>query len=344
MGFRYRKTVTLMPGVRMSITPRGIGYSAGVRGARISRSATGRVTRTLSIPGTGLSHVQTLSSGNRSSTTSSSTRAGSVRAGAYQPPALAPAAPKPGLFAPASEKALYRAVVAGAPRPEELPRIAQEHPEVRVVAAALEGFFQFQLGRHERARECLAWAFTQPDPFVLPFAVKYLSGASVAVEISDGVTAALPMDRTAVALAVAELHQAAGDLDAAIGTVERVDPPTVFAALSLAELYVEAGRYRDAVEITDGVGNADDASALLCVFRGVALREQGFHDAAREAFKEALRFRSRSPGVRHRALVERATSYLMQDRNTLARKDLEKVLAEDSDAPGLAETLAQLPS
>lgn len=340
MGFRYRKTVTLLPGVRMSITPKGIGYSAGVRGARMSRSATGRVTRTMSIPGTGLSHVQTLSSGSRSHAPTGSRSAG---AAPYTAAGSAPAAPKPGMFAPPAEKELYRAVVAGPPRADELPKIGREHPDVRVLAAALEGFFQFQLGNHMRARKCLAWAFVQPDPFVLPFARKYLAGATVTVEISDGVTVALPMDRTAVALAVAELHQEAGDLDAAIATVERVDPPTVFAALSLAELYVEAGRFRDAVEITDGIGNADDASALLCVFRGIALREQGFHDAAREAFKEALRFRSRSAEVRHRALIERASSYLAQGRNAMARKDLEKVLAEDSDAPGLAQALAQLP-
>lgn len=334
MGFRYRKSITLLPGVRMNITPKGIGYSAGVRGARVSRSATGRVTRTLSIPGTGLSHVQTLSGGTRARPTAAPARTS----------APAPA-PKPGLFAPAAEKALYQAVAAGTPRPDDLPKVGREHPEVRVLAAALEGFLQFQTGNHTRARECLAWAFAQPqDPFTLPFAVKYLTGASITVEISSGVSAALPMDKAALALAVAELHQEAGDLDAAIGTVERVDPPTVFAALSLAELYVEAGRYADAVEITDGMSNADDASALLLVFRGVALREQGFHDAAREAFKEALRFRTRASGVRHRALVERASSYLMQGRNAMARKDLEKVLAEDSDAPGLAAALAQLPT
>lgn len=338
MGFRYRKSITLMPGVRMNISPSGIGYSAGVRGARISRSPSGRVTRTLSIPGTGLSHVQTLSGGSRSGARSS----GAASRAASPSPA---APPKPGLFAPAAEKALYQAVAAGTPRPDDLPKVGRDHPEVRVLAATLEGFLQFQTGNHARARECLAWAFAQPqDPFTLPFATKYLTGASITVEISSGVSAALPMDKTALALAVAELHQEAGDLDAAIGTVERVDPPTVFAALSLAELYVEAGRYADAVEITDGMANADDASALLLVFRGVALREQGFHDAAREAFKEALRFRTRAAGVRHRALVERATSYLLQGRNALARKDLEKVLAEDSDAPGLAAALAQLPT
>lgn len=80
------------------------------------------------------------------------------------------------------------------------------------------------------------------------------------------------------------------------------------------------------------------------MFRGVAPREQGYHEAAREAFMEALLFRSGSADVLHRPLVERATSHLIQGRNALAFEDLEKVLAEDSDAPGLVEALAQLPS
>jgi tetratricopeptide (TPR) repeat protein len=78
------------------------------------------------------------------------------------------------------------------------------------------------------------------------------------------------------------------------------------------------------------------------VLRGIALREQGFHDAAREAFKEALRSRSRPAEIRHRALIERAATYLAQGRRAPARKDLERVLADNSAYPGLAVLLKQL--
>ena len=30
MGFRYRKSIKIMPGVRMNVSRSGIGYSAGV--------------------------------------------------------------------------------------------------------------------------------------------------------------------------------------------------------------------------------------------------------------------------------------------------------------------------
>jgi hypothetical protein len=88
------------------------------------------------------------------------------------------------------------------------------------------------------------------------------------------------------------------------------------------------------------VTNDDDATALLCVFRGVALREQGYNEAAKAAFKEALRARSRDRPIRQRALIERARVFLTDGRKAQARKDLERILAEDSEYPGLAELLS----
>ena len=44
MGFRVRKSITVVPGVRVNLSRSGIGYSAGVRGARVSRSPGGRIT------------------------------------------------------------------------------------------------------------------------------------------------------------------------------------------------------------------------------------------------------------------------------------------------------------
>jgi tetratricopeptide (TPR) repeat protein len=140
---------------------------------------------------------------------------------------------------------------------------------------------------------------------------------------------------------LAELHQEAGNLAAAIEVVEHLEP-TTYAAVSLAELYSQAGRHADVVEVTEGVSNQDDGTALLCVFRGIAFREQGFHEAAREALKEALRSKKRDPVVRHRALLERAKSYLSEGKRALARKDLERILAEDSDYDGLRELLDTL--
>ncbi|TNE62533.1 MAG: DUF4236 domain-containing protein [Sphingomonadales bacterium] len=55
MGFRYRKSVKLLPGVRLNLSKSGISTSFGGRGATVNVSKRG-VRTTLSIPGTGLSY------------------------------------------------------------------------------------------------------------------------------------------------------------------------------------------------------------------------------------------------------------------------------------------------
>ena len=57
MGFRFRKSINVGGGFRINLSKTGIGYSWGVKGYRITKTATGGVRSTASIPGTGISHV-----------------------------------------------------------------------------------------------------------------------------------------------------------------------------------------------------------------------------------------------------------------------------------------------
>lgn len=58
MGLRYRKSINLGGGFRVNISKSGVGYSWGVKGARITKTAKGTTRKTLSIPGTGISYVE----------------------------------------------------------------------------------------------------------------------------------------------------------------------------------------------------------------------------------------------------------------------------------------------
>jgi hypothetical protein len=42
MGFGYRKRKKIAPGVNLNFSKKGVGVSVGKKGARLSRSATGR--------------------------------------------------------------------------------------------------------------------------------------------------------------------------------------------------------------------------------------------------------------------------------------------------------------
>ena len=68
MGLRYRKSINLGGGFRINLSKSGIGYSWGVKGYRVTKTAKGTIRTTASIPGTGISYVhETGNANNRSS-------------------------------------------------------------------------------------------------------------------------------------------------------------------------------------------------------------------------------------------------------------------------------------
>ncbi|WP_455226445.1 DUF4236 domain-containing protein [Lautropia mirabilis] len=64
MGLRFRKSVKLMPGIRVNFGKNGTSYSIGPRGANINLSKKG-VYGNASIRGTGLSYRARLDGGTR---------------------------------------------------------------------------------------------------------------------------------------------------------------------------------------------------------------------------------------------------------------------------------------
>lgn len=64
MGFRFRKSVSLFPGVRLNIGKSGLGVSAGVKGARVGVGSKGAYT-SVGISGTGISSVNYLGKGKK---------------------------------------------------------------------------------------------------------------------------------------------------------------------------------------------------------------------------------------------------------------------------------------
>jgi tetratricopeptide (TPR) repeat protein len=331
MGFRMRKSIKVAPGVRLNVSKTGVGASVGAGGVRYSAHSSGRrtVSARSGVPGV---YYQESVGGGRSKGSGSS-------AGAAGAQPVGPASPKkPGLFAPKGEKELYKAVKAQ--DAEAIKRVGEQHPDFRLGSYSIAGLMTLPTAPSE-AERLLEEAFaTGEDPADDKFISSYMY-TRLELPIAEGVTAELPINRDAVGLALAEVKQEQGNLDGAIEVVEQLEP-TTYSAVSLAELYAQAGRWDDVVGLTEGVKNEDDAGAILCVFRGLAFREQGFHEAAHEALKEALRSRSRAAEIRHLALAERAQNYLARGKKSQARKDLERILADDSGYAGVREQLAAL--
>ena len=57
MGFfRFRRSIKLLPGIRLNIGKRGVSTSIGVRGAHVTLGH-GKLRETVGLPGTGLSYT-----------------------------------------------------------------------------------------------------------------------------------------------------------------------------------------------------------------------------------------------------------------------------------------------
>jgi tetratricopeptide (TPR) repeat protein len=179
------------------------------------------------------------------------------------------------------------------------------------------------------------------DPARDPFLNRYMPGITIVLGLTAEITAALPADRDALGLLLAELRQATGDAAQATDCVcvESLTPssPT---AVSLAELYASQNRWSDIVDLTNELENDDELLTYMLIQRAVAFRELRMFDAARESFKRALAARSRPPILRHLGLVERGQCYLAEGKRAMARKDFQKVLAANANYPGLADHLA----
>ena len=331
MGFRMRRSFSVVPGVRVNLSGRSVGVTVGGKFGRTTvNSRTGTHT-SYSLPGTGLSY-----------TTARHTVAKPSAVVPRPPQAAAQALPvRPGLLAPRGEKELFEALEMD--RHGDLEAIASHHPELRHTCMVIDAFNRAHSPATHRPIRAMfeeLWA-SGYEPGTDAFLQKYASASHCSITLAPGIRVTLPLGRTGIGLGLAEFRQEDGDLVEAASVVEALEPSAV-AAVSLAELYGLLERWQEVVDLTDSVTERDDLSIFLLIQRGAALRELHYFDAAREAFKAALARRSEPVELRHHALLERGLSYAAEGKRAMAKKDFEKILAEDGKFPGLAEALASL--
>jgi Protein of unknown function (DUF4236) len=60
MGFRFRKIISVLPGVKVNLSKTGVSTSLGGHGATVNVGTSGKRTITLGIPGSGMSYQMPL--------------------------------------------------------------------------------------------------------------------------------------------------------------------------------------------------------------------------------------------------------------------------------------------
>ena len=150
MGWRYRKSISLMPGVRMNFGMHSTSVSVGGSGFHTTFSSTGRVTRSVGIPGTGLSYVTSSTTSHGSHTSRPSTQSKYVQ----QPHTLPQTPPTPvidveavrtrieSIYAVADDNINWKSIlISDAPPADERQQYFKEHAE-KVLNGDIDTYFE----------------------------------------------------------------------------------------------------------------------------------------------------------------------------------------------------------
>lgn len=343
MSLRFRRSMKLMPGVRLNFNKDSIGLSLGVKGAHYTMNSKGRRTISAGIPGTGLYSVETLSSGRN-------TR--SSRQSSEPPQEIYSGPPAPGLFAAKNERDLNRFLLDiynadSKDTPQEVVDKAAilktNHPALAPIAnllTFLHGVTADVVNVDLDALGKELWT-NRGIYFNDSLVIKYLSGIRPAARITRGISTNEIYNAQTLGFIYAELLQSQDKIEEALAVLDEMDPDQLV-AISIADIELMEKKYDEAIETTEDIENEDDATAMLLVLRGIAFREKSLEDAAIECFKRALSHKDRSEGLKHRALFERAETYSRLGKKAMAIKDLEKILVDEPNYPEVAEKLATL--
>ena len=341
MAFRFFRRMKIAPGVTLNFSKSGISTSLGVRGAKMTFGPRG-VRRTVGLPGTGLFYTET-SSG-------SGGKRGSKRRVEAAPP---PPENKldlgffDRLLTPKDERAFIegcKAYIEGKPQKA----ISELQTATHLADGAfLAGFLAVTENRYAEAERTLKKALAKQATLGKYFD-KYGLSIELALPITENLVAHIRPCRRGVLLGLAEVLQAQKKTKEALACLKKIhndDPDDVVVKLSMVELICDAHpeSKRLAKQVVELIGNVDNESSVhtaLLLYKAHALRTLGLLTAARDELTAGLRkTKGRGDDLLRAIRFERACVYEDLGHATRARRDFEKVYAEDPRHEDVADRL-----
>lgn len=352
MSIRFRRSMKLMPGVRLNFSKSTVGLSFGVPGARYTINSKGRRTVSAGLPGTGLYATETLSSGRKSKRASKDPVKTRDVEQAELRESMGSVIPSPGIFSSKAEKALSAFLLdiyhrdhpdTAAEVIDKAKALRAEHEELRYpleLTTFIHAIVDPALQEQAKGWVDGLWK-NRATVFADQLVVKYLPAIYPQTRITRGIWVFLPYNEQLFGFVYAEVLQDSGRYEEALNVLSELDPNPLL-AVSVADIEISMMNFDGAIETTEDVENEDDISAMLLTLRGIAFRGKGLHEAALECFKRALAKKDRSQELLHRARFERAETYIALGKKAMAVKDLEKILVDDPSFEGVTEKLDQL--
>jgi tetratricopeptide (TPR) repeat protein len=349
-GLIFRKSVRLLPGLKINLSKTGASLTVGPRGAHVTVGR-GRPKLSLDLPGTGIYFRRTLGTSETEKKKEAQKQQDTKTEGKDRKTATDDQKQQePGdsqksvlnlgvldrLLTPPDELELA----------EGLRELEQGNDDAAYAhfrkatslpdGAFLAGFLALRRGDFNQAIADLNTALAEKDRLGTIFA-KYGVDAAVELPIMEDIVAEIRPDVRGVLFALSEAYQHVGMLQQAIECLRQIhaaDPEDLMIRLALAELYSEAypddkQAQQEIVKLAEGVHNESLVHATLLFYRARALRKLGLFEAARETLNEALRRKKDYPEDLLLALrYERALLYEATGQKQRAQAELEKIYAE----------------
>lgn len=337
MAFRFWRRIRLAPGVTLNLSKSAASLSFGPRGAKYTISPRGN-RATAGIPGTGLFYTMRDPGAGRGQERGAS--APMVRArdrltlGFFQR-----------LITPAAERAFVDGLKALNEGDDSEALVLLDRSASLADAAWLAGMLHLKSENFDQAERCLLDALERRHELDSLFS-KYGVNATISLPITPEISAHVRPRERGTLLALVEVYQLQGRSGDALIRLDQLldldksDPVVLLSFAELALDHPNPEQLRRIAELSASVENETPVHTALLLYRARTLVSLGLPDAAIDVLTLALRRRKDRPDELLRQVrYERALLYDGQRRQAQARREFERIYAEDPGFEDVAERL-----
>ena len=323
MSLRFRRSIKIIPGVKINFNKNSVGLTLGGRGAHYTINSSGRRTVSAGLPGTGL-WWQESSGGGRSRRVSPP----EPETPLYEKPLSEK--PKPSFFAKHYENAIYDAMQDM--NQKKFEAIVNDYPNESIFAKFM--LVTIMCSKPETGRAGLAIAeevWQRREELIKnDMYLKYAPGIKTQMPIIPGISYTGPYTVHLLGYLLFELYVTDETYEKAEKVLSEISPD-FYTPLAKMELDYLQKKYDEVIKETNSPDADTNESAARELYRAMTFRETGDLDAAVLLLTEVTKNRSLDKALIMRSRYERGVTYLKSGDTKKALADFEFIVSKNGD-------------